>query len=87
MLVSLKEILADAKENRYAVGAFDCPNTVSPRLITTPTCMALAGGQAVVEKLQGITKDDPVFYHDIPMWATAAMKGNVKEAMRVFSMK
>lgn len=51
------------------------------------TYMTLAGGQEVIRKLSGKTSEDTVFFHDISLWAADAMKANVREAMRIFSMR
>ncbi len=56
------------------------------RKINYYTYMALAGGKAVKEFIEK-QGDKPVFFHDIPLIAKQAMKENVKEAIRIFSLK
>ena len=51
------------------------------------TYMTMAGANAVQEQLSKKTAGEPVFFHDISLWATEAMKENVREAIRIFSMK
>lgn len=51
------------------------------------TYMTLAGGKAVKEALDKKGPEENVFFHDIPLIATKAMKENVKEAMKIFSLK
>lgn len=51
------------------------------------TYMTMAGARAVRDRLAEKHPTDPVFFHDISLWATQAMKENVKEAIRIFSMK
>ena len=51
------------------------------------TYMTMAGARAVQERLSEKKPGDPVFFHDISLWATEAMKENVKEAIRIFSMR
>ncbi|WP_346662500.1 class II fructose-bisphosphate aldolase [uncultured Merdimonas sp.] len=57
------------------------------RKINYYTYMTLAGGKAVKEAMDQKGADENVFFHDIPMIATEAMKENVKEAIRVFSLE
>ena len=57
------------------------------RKINYYTYMALAGGKAVKEALDKVAAGENVFYHDIPLIAAAAMKENIKEAIRIFSME
>lgn len=56
------------------------------RKINYYTYMAMAGGSSVEKKLDR-KKAEPVMYHDIVLWATAAMKENCKEAMGIFAQK
>ncbi len=51
------------------------------------TYMTMAGAEAVRKQLVKKSQKEPVFFHDISLWATEAMKENVKEAIRIFSMK
>ena len=57
------------------------------RKINYYTYMTLAGGKAVKEAMDQKGADENVFFHDIPMIAVRAMKENVKQATRVFSME
>lgn len=57
------------------------------RKINYYTYMTLAGGKAVKEAMDQKGADENVFFHDIPMIAVRAMKENVKQAVRVFSME
>lgn len=57
------------------------------RKINYYTYMSLAGGKAVKEFIDGKNGGENVFYHDIPLIAIEAMKENVKEAIRIFSLE
>ncbi|MBQ2877232.1 MAG: class II fructose-bisphosphate aldolase [Clostridia bacterium] len=57
------------------------------RKINYYTYMALAGGKAVKEAMDKVAAGESVFYHDIPLIAARAMKENVKEAIRIFSLE
>lgn len=57
------------------------------RKINYYTYMTLAGGKAVKEAMDQKGADENVFFHDIPMIAVRAMKENVKQAIRVFSIE
>ena len=57
------------------------------RKINYYTYMTLAGGKAVKEAMDQKGADENVFFHDIPMIAVRAMRENVKQAIRVFSME
>lgn len=57
------------------------------RKINYYTYMTLAGGKAVKEAMDQKGADENVFFHDIPIIAVRAMKENVKQAIRVFSME
>jgi fructose-bisphosphate aldolase class II len=57
------------------------------RKINYYTYMSLAGGKAVKEFIENKSDEDNVFYHDIPLVAMNAMKENVKEAIRIFSLE
>ncbi|MBO5712874.1 MAG: class II fructose-bisphosphate aldolase [Clostridia bacterium] len=56
------------------------------RKINYYTYMALAGGKAVKEFIEA-QGDKPIFFHDLPLIAKQAMKENVKEAIKIFSLK
>jgi fructose-bisphosphate aldolase class II len=49
--------------------------------------MTLAGGKAVKEALDKIEEGKNVFYHDIPLIATEAMKDDVVNAIKIFSLE
>ena len=49
--------------------------------------MTLAGGKAVKEALDKVNNGENVFYHDIPLIATEAMKENVANAIKIFSLE
>lgn len=51
------------------------------------TYMAMAAGLEIREFIKENANKEHVFYHDITMKATAAMKENVRHAMRVFYNK
>lgn len=51
------------------------------------TYMKLAGGQQVVTRLAGLSPDDSVYSHNVPLWAQKTMSKNVREAMKIFSIK
>lgn len=51
------------------------------------TYMTMAGAGAVRDRLAEKKQGEPIFFHDISLWATEAMKENVREAIRIFSMK
>ncbi len=55
------------------------------RKINYYTYMSLYGGKAVYNELKKFNDDDNIFFHDIPLIATKAMKENVKQAIGVFS--
>ncbi len=57
------------------------------RKINYYTYMTLAGGKAVKEALDNMAPDAPVFYHDIPLIATKAMKEDIKNAILTFSLE
>lgn len=57
------------------------------RKINYYTYMTLAGGRAVKEVLDKKNIDDNIFFHDIPLIAVQAMKENIKNAIRIFSME
>ena len=57
------------------------------RKINYYTYMTLAGGKAVKEALDNMAPDAPVFYHDIPLLATKAMKEDIKNAILTFSLE
>ena len=55
------------------------------RKINYFTYMDKSGGTAVAEYLKGLKADEPIFFSSIFMAARAAMKENVKSAMKVFA--
>lgn len=55
------------------------------RKINYFTYMDKSGGSAVVDYLNELKSDEPVFFSSIYMAARAAMKENVKSAMKVFA--
>ncbi|MGD1822201.1 MAG: class II fructose-bisphosphate aldolase [Pleomorphochaeta sp.] len=55
------------------------------RKINYYTYMTLAGGKAVYNKLKNYSEDDNIFFHEIPVIATQAMKEDVEKAIGVFS--
>lgn len=55
------------------------------RKINYFTYMDKSGGSAVVDYLNKLKSDEPVFFSSIYMAARAAMKENVKSAMKVFA--
>ena len=57
------------------------------RKINYYTYMSLAGGKAVKEYINSKADGENIFYHDIPLIAIKAMKENVKEAMKIFSLE
>lgn len=57
------------------------------RKINYYTYMSLAGGKAVKEFLENRDPNKPVFYHDIPLVAIEAMKEDIKEAIKIFSLE
>jgi len=57
------------------------------RKINYYTYMTLAGGKAVRDALAGVSEGENVFFHDIPLIAAKAMKANVSEAIRIFSLE
>lgn len=57
------------------------------RKINYYTYMSLAGGKAIKEYVDGKTDGENIFFHDIPLIAIKAMKENVKEAIKIFSLE
>ncbi len=57
------------------------------RKINYYTYMALAGGKAVKEAMDKVKKGDNVFYHDIPLIGIKAMKEDIINAIRIFSLE
>ncbi len=55
------------------------------RKINYYTYMTLSGGTAVFNHLKSFKDGDNIFFHDIPVIATKAMKEDVKKAIGVFS--
>ncbi|MCF0229233.1 MAG: class II fructose-bisphosphate aldolase [Parasporobacterium sp.] len=57
------------------------------RKVNYYTYMALVGGKAVKEAMDKVQPGDSVFFHDIPKIAREAMKKDVIEAIRIFSLQ
>ena len=57
------------------------------RKINYYTYMTLAGGKAVKDALSKVGEGENVFYHDIPLISIEAMKKNVVEAIKIFSLE
>ena len=57
------------------------------RKINYYTYMALAGGKAVKQAMDKMQAGENVFFHDIPLIGIAAMKEDVKNAIRIFSQE
>ncbi len=57
------------------------------RKINYYTYMTLAGGKAVKEALDKKSADDNIFYHDIPLISIEAMKNDVVNAIKIFSLE
>ena len=57
------------------------------RKINYYTYMTLAGGKAVKEALDKKSADDNIFYHDIPLISIEAMKNDVINAIKIFSLE
>ena len=57
------------------------------RKINYYTYMTLAGGKAVKDALAKVGEGENVFYHDIPLISIEAMKKNVVEAIKIFSLE
>ena len=51
------------------------------------TYMTMEGAKAVKSRIAEKNDGEPIFFHDLSLCATKAMKENVKEAIRIFSMK
>lgn len=66
---------------------FQCAIKNGIRKINYYTYMSLAGGKAVKEFVGSKKEGENIFYHDIPLIAIEAMKENVKEAIRIFSLE
>lgn len=56
------------------------------RKINYYTYMTLAGGRAVKAAMDGMSLEDNIFFHDIPLIGMEAMKKDVVEAIRIFSL-
>ena len=56
------------------------------RKINYFTYMDKSGGNAAAEYLEGLKEGEPVFFSSISMAARAAMKENVKAAMKMFAL-
>ena len=57
------------------------------RKINYYTYSALAGGRAVKEAMDRVKPGDNVFFHDIPLIGIAAMKQDIKNAIKIFSQE
>ena len=57
------------------------------RKINYYTYAALAGGRAVKEAMDRVKPGDNVFFHDIPLIGIAAMKQDIKNAIKIFSQE
>lgn len=57
------------------------------RKINYYTYMSLAGGKAVKDYINSKADSDNIFYHDIPLIAINAMKQDVINAIRIFSLE
>lgn len=57
------------------------------RKINYYTYMSLAGGKAVKEAMDKVEAGENVFYHDIPLIGIKAMKEDIKNAIRIFSLE
>ena len=57
------------------------------RKINYYTYMSLAGGKAVKEAMDKVKVGENVFYHDIPLIGIKAMKEDIINAIRIFSLE
>lgn len=57
------------------------------RKINYYTYMAIAAGKAVKEYVENIEEGKTLFYHDISVIAKNAMKEDIKQAIKIFSLK
>lgn len=57
------------------------------RKINYYTYMTLAGGKAVKEYLDKVNSSENIFYHDIPLISIEAMKNDVINAIKIFSLE
>nr|WP_041728789.1 class II fructose-bisphosphate aldolase [Clostridium sp. SY8519] len=57
------------------------------RKVNYYTYMALTGGKAVKDAMDQVKEGESVFFHDIPKIAREAMKKDVVEAIRIFSLE
>lgn len=57
------------------------------RKVNYYTYMTLIGGKAVKEAMDQKSADEPIFFHDIPKIAREAMKKDVIQAIRIFSLE
>lgn len=57
------------------------------RKINYYTYMALAGGKAVKEAMDNVKPGENVFFHEIPLIAVKAMKEDIVNAIRIFSLE
>ncbi len=57
------------------------------RKINYYTYMSLAGGKAVKEAMDKVDADANIFFHDIPLLAIKAMKEDLVNAIKIFSLE
>ena len=57
------------------------------RKVNYYTYMALAGGKAVKEAMDKVQPGENVFFHEIPLIAIKAMKEDIVNAIRIFSLE
>lgn len=57
------------------------------RKINYYTYMALAGGKAVKEAMDKVGEGENIFFHDIPLIAAKAMKEDIVNAIKIFSLE
>lgn len=57
------------------------------RKVNYYTYMALVGGKAVKEAMDKVQPGESVFFHDIPKIAREAMKQDIIQAIRIFSLE
>lgn len=56
------------------------------RKINYYTYMTLAGGKAVKEAMDKMSKEENIFFHDIPLIGIEAMKNDIINAIEIFSL-
>ena len=57
------------------------------RKINYYTYMSIEGGKAVKEYIENLSEDKTLFFHDISVIAKNAMKEDIKNAIKMFSLK